>query len=97
MTEELKTKIHKLRLENNFTEIIKLCDEAIEKDNKDEDAYFLKANCYFELEDYNAAIENLNKVIELNPNSEKAYFNRGISKSDLGNDKEAIEDYNKSI
>lgn len=42
MTEELKTKIHKLRLENNFTEIIKLCDEAIGKDSKDEDVYFLK-------------------------------------------------------
>ncbi|WP_143272566.1 tetratricopeptide repeat protein, partial [Brachyspira hyodysenteriae] len=37
----------------------------------------------FELKDYNIAIENLNKVIELNPNNEKAYFNRAFLNSIL--------------
>lgn len=97
MTEELKTKIQKLIEEKHFEEAIKLCDEAIEKDNKDEDAYFIKANCYFELKDYNTAIENLNKAIELNPNYEKAYFNRGLSKSCLKIYKEALEDFDISI
>ncbi|KLI23990.1 hypothetical protein A9X77_11080 [Brachyspira hyodysenteriae] len=97
MTEELKTKIQKLIEEKHFEEAIKLCDEAIEKDNKDEDEYFIKANCYFELKDYNTAIENLNKAIELNPNYEKAYFNRGLSKSCLKIYKEALEDFDISI
>ena len=97
MTEELKTKIKKLIEEKHFEEAIKLCDEAIEKDDKDEDAYFQKASCYFELKDYNTAIEELNKVIELNPNYEKAYFNRGLSKSYLKMYKEALEDFDFSI
>ncbi|MEI0495359.1 tetratricopeptide repeat protein [Brachyspira intermedia] len=94
MTEELKTKIQKLRLKKYFEKAIKLCDEAIEKYNKDEDAYFQKANCYFELEDYNLAIENYNEVIKLNENNENAYFNRAISKSKLRMYEEAINDYN---
>ncbi|MEI0539768.1 tetratricopeptide repeat protein [Brachyspira pulli] len=97
MTEELKTKIKKLIEEKHFEEAIKLCDEAIEKDNKDEDAYFQKASCYFELKDYNTAIENLNKLIELNPKYKHAYFNRAISKAKLEMYEEAIKDYDKAI
>ena len=93
MTEELKTKIQKLIEEKHFEEAIKLCDEAIEKDDKDEDAYFQKASCYFELKDYNTAIENLNKIIELNPNNEKAYFNRAFLNSILEIYEKAREDY----
>ncbi|TVL67627.1 hypothetical protein A9X74_12395 [Brachyspira hyodysenteriae] len=95
MTEELKTKIHKLILEKKFTEIIKLCDEAIEKDDKDEYAYFIRANCYFDLKNYDMVIENLNKSIELNPNNEKAYFNRGFIESNLEMYEESINDYTK--
>ncbi|MDA0094452.1 hypothetical protein OFR75_05255 [Brachyspira hyodysenteriae] len=47
MTEELKTKIHKLILEKKFTEIIKLCDEAIEKDDKDRICIFYKSKLLF--------------------------------------------------
>ena len=97
MTEELKIQIQKLISEENFEEAIKLCDEAIEKDDKDEEAYFYKANCKFELKDYNSAIEDLNKAIEINPNDEKSYSNRGLSKSYLRKYEESIEDYNKSI
>ncbi|WP_300368378.1 tetratricopeptide repeat protein, partial [Brachyspira sp.] len=95
MTEELKTKIQKLIEEKHFEEAIKLCDEAIEKDDKDEDAYFFKGNCYFDLKNYNKGIENLTKTIELNPNYEKAYFNRGLSKSYLKMYKENQLIYNK--
>ncbi|MEI0530780.1 tetratricopeptide repeat protein [Brachyspira pilosicoli] len=97
MTEELKNKILNLIEEKHIEEAIKLCDEIIEKDDKDEDAYFLKASCYFELEDYNAAIENYNKVTEINPNNEKAYFNRGLSKAYLQIYKESLKDFNKTI
>ncbi|WP_300717621.1 hypothetical protein [uncultured Brachyspira sp.] len=44
MTEKLRTKIKNLIEGKYFEEAIKLCDEAIEKDNKDEDAYFLKGS-----------------------------------------------------
>ena len=97
MTEESKEKIQKLIEEKNYEEAIKLCDEAIEKDNKDEEAYSLKTNCYFDLKDYNTSIEILNKLIEINPNYEKAYFNRGLSKSYLKMYEEALKDFDISI
>ncbi|CRF35450.1 hypothetical protein BRSU_2663 [Brachyspira suanatina] len=97
MTKELKTKIQNLIEEKHFEEAIKLCDEAIEKDDKDEYAYFLKSNCYFELEDYDIAIENLNKVTDLNPNNGNAYFSKGFFYSILKKYEKSIENYSKSI
>ena len=43
MTEELRTKIQKLIEEKHFEEAIKLCDEAIEKDDKDSKLYVGRA------------------------------------------------------
>uniref|UniRef100_UPI003F4B8942 tetratricopeptide repeat protein n=1 Tax=Brachyspira catarrhinii TaxID=2528966 RepID=UPI003F4B8942 len=97
MTEELKTKIKKLIEEKHFEEAIKLCDEAIEKDDKDEDAYFQKASCYFRLEDYNTAIENYNKVTEINPNDIGVYLVVGNIMGILKQHREAIEYANKII
>ncbi|MCZ9961785.1 tetratricopeptide repeat protein [Brachyspira hyodysenteriae] len=97
MTEELRTKVQKLINEEHFEEAIKLCDEAIEKNDKDKYSYFIKANCYFKLENYNASIENLNKLIDMDKNNIYACFNRGLSKLKLEKYKEAIKDFNKVI
>ncbi|MEI0612113.1 tetratricopeptide repeat protein [Brachyspira pilosicoli] len=97
MTEELKSKIQKLRLEKKFEEIIKLCDEVIKKDDKDEDAYFFKGVSLLELKQYYDAICNFNKVIELNPNDEESYYNIGNCKFDLKNYEEAIKYFDKVL
>ncbi|ANN63625.1 tetratricopeptide repeat protein [Brachyspira hyodysenteriae] len=97
MTEELRIKVQKLINEEHFEEAIKLCDEAIEKNDKDKYSYFIKANCYFKLENYNASIENLNKLIDMDKNNIYACFNRGLSKLKLEKYKEAIKDFNKVI
>lgn len=49
------------------------------------------------LEDYQGAIQDYNKVIELDPENVDAYHNRGLAKSDLGDLEGAIQDYNKAI
>ena len=97
MTEELKNKILNLIEEKHIEEAIKLCDESIEKDNKDEDAYFYIGICKFDLKNYEEAIKYFNKVIELNPNNEKAYFNRGLSKAYLQIYEESLKDFDISI
>lgn len=97
MTEELRTKIQKLIEEKHFEEAIKLCDEAIEKDNKDEDAYFFKGVSFIELKQYDDAIYNFNKVIELDPKDEGSYYNIGNCQFDLKNYEEAIKYFNKVI
>lgn len=51
----------------------------------------------YENKDYKSAIENFNKVIEIDPNNKDAYFNRARAKSELGDSKGSIEDNNKVI
>lgn len=97
MTEELRTKIHKLRLENNFTEIIKLCDEAIGKDSKDEDVYFFKATSLVELKKYDEAIYNYNEALKFNDKNINIYFNIGIINLTLKENNEAIKYFSKVL
>ena len=47
--------------------------------------------------DYQGAIVDLTKAIEIDPKYAAAYKNRGLAKSNLGNYQEAIADYNKAI
>ena len=47
--------------------------------------------------DYEGAIKNFSKVIELKPNDYLSYMNRGWNKAKLGDYYAAISDYNKSI
>ncbi|ADG71373.1 tetratricopeptide repeat protein [Brachyspira murdochii] len=97
MTEELKAKIQKLILEENYEEAIKLCDEAIEKDDKDEDAYFNMAFAKINLQRYKEAIEGYSKVIELNNKNEIAYINRSVCYEINKQYKEAISDLDNVI
>jgi len=47
--------------------------------------------------DYQGAIEDYNKAIEINPNKAEAYVNRAFAKGELGDFRGAIEDCNKAI
>ena len=48
------------------------------------------------LQDYQGAIEDYTKAIELNPNYSKAYNNRGNSKLKLNQKNSACSDFNKA-
>ena len=45
-----------------------------------------------ELGNYQQAIKDFNKVIELKPDDAEAYYNRGASYGNLGNEQQAIAD-----
>ena len=47
--------------------------------------------------DYQGAIADYTRALELKPNFDKAYFNRGVAKDNLGDYSAAIADYNKSL
>jgi lipoprotein NlpI len=50
-----------------------------------------------DLQDYDGAIKDFSKAIEINPNFAEAYNNRGNAKANLQDYDGAIEDYNKAI
>lgn len=47
--------------------------------------------------DYNQALINFNKAIEIDPESVEAYINRGLVLGIMGDYSSALQDFNKSI
>jgi tetratricopeptide (TPR) repeat protein len=76
---------------------------AIDKDIKETarihltDVYYNRGNAYGEKGDFDRAIEDFDKALELNPEYADAYFNRGTAHSALNQHEKAIENYNKAI
>jgi tetratricopeptide (TPR) repeat protein len=59
--------------------------------------YFYSGYSKANLKDYNGAITDYTKAIELNPNLTQAYYNRGHSKINLKDYNGAIADFTKAI
>lgn len=50
-----------------------------------------------EQEDYQSALDDLTRAIELNPNNAVAFFERGSVRLKLGDSKGALEDYDRAV
>jgi PGF-CTERM protein len=61
------------------------------------EAYNNRGAAYYDLKQYERAIEDYSKAIELNPNYVGAYINRGVTYYDLKQYERAIEDFDKAI
>ena len=59
--------------------------------------YFNQGNEKRDQKDFEGAIRDYDKAIEINPQYAYAYNNRGLSKNNLGQYQEAIKDYDKAI
>ena len=64
---------------------------------EDANTYFRKGWSAYGMGNYETAIVNLGKAIELNPKHALAYFYRGRCKSEIKDYKLAIEDFDKAI
>ena len=60
-------------------------------------AYHNRGRSYDKLGQHQRAIEDYDKVIELDPNDAEAYNDRGSSYHRLGQSERAIEDYDEAI
>ena len=59
--------------------------------------YNNRANLYQEIDEYQKALQDINKALELNENYDMGFLNRAGINMKLGNNKEACEDYKKAI
>ncbi len=66
-------------------------------DSKNVNDYYKDAIKYSENKEYDKAIINFTKVIELNPKEASSFYNRGYAKVKLNDYQSAIEDFSKSI
>ncbi|MEI0567919.1 tetratricopeptide repeat protein [Brachyspira pulli] len=56
-----------------YEEAIEILDEALEKNYIDSEIYYIRGMAKQELKLYDGAIDDYNKVIELNPNANVSY------------------------
>ncbi len=59
-------------------------------------AYFNRGNAYDDLGQYQRAIQDYTRAIQLDPDLAQAYYNRGIVYYNLGEYQRAIQDYDKA-
>ncbi len=87
-------------MDRNYDQAIKDCTKSIEL-NPDLTllhlAYFQRGEAYAQLNDYDQAMENYNKVLEILPNFAPAFLARGELFSKLGNYDQSLKDFNKGI
>lgn len=72
-------------------------DEAINKDPKNGEAYFLKAKAEIELNQIDKAMADLHLAIERDPRQALYFYYRGKLYSDAGNQESAIKDFDNAI
>ena len=61
------------------------------------EAYSFRADTYYVKGDFQLAIEDYSKAIDISPNNEEFYFWRGRSKYNLNDYENAIIDFDKAI
>jgi tetratricopeptide (TPR) repeat protein len=84
--------------EHNYEETINHLDEVISKDPKFARAFYMRGGCKHNLEDFNGALADENKAIELEPNGNPIYyFQRGMTKYRLHLLDESIADSDIAI
>jgi len=66
------------------------------KDPKDDDAYYNRGNTYYDKGQYDKAISDYSKAVEINPKFADAYINRGIAHYSLGNYNSVCDDWLKA-
>ena len=84
--------------DNVYDQMIEDYTQKINSDPENAAAYYNKRGvCYYNKGDYDQAIADCTKAIEVDPNYHNAYDNRGVSYHKKEMYGKAIEDYSKAI
>ena len=101
-TEELFQKGNALLEEGHLLEAIDIYAEVVDADSGHMNAYANRGLAYSYLEDYEQAIEDFTKALELDPTQKNPelptlFLNRGFAYSNAGEIEKAFEDYGQAL
>ena len=101
-TEELFQKGNSLLEEGHLLEAIDIYAEVVDADSGHLIAYAIRVLAHSYLEDYEQAIEDFTKALELdptrkNPELQTLFLNRGFAYSNAGEIEKAFEDYGQAL
>ena len=87
------------KLNNGATvkDVFATLDEVLAMDSTFENAYFLKAFVYYKLEAFQAAIEEYNFLLRVNPYHKEALKNRALTRIQVYDLEGAIDDHNRRL
>jgi len=71
--------------------------EEIGMNDTDARGYLMRGQCFYKLQNYKLAIQDMDKALQLAPNNVRALLVRGSCKANLGQDDEAVADYVAAI
>jgi tetratricopeptide (TPR) repeat protein len=77
--------------------VVNFVNGAVKDDTKHHELIYFRAKAYYELENYNTAVNEFTKAIELHHRSFEYYAGRADANIKLGNKKNAIKDYSEAI
>jgi tetratricopeptide (TPR) repeat protein len=70
---------------------------VIELQPINQEAYYRRACCYFNIKDFTKALNDFNKAIELDPSYADAYYNRALLKNFMHDKEGACIDWRKAV
>jgi tetratricopeptide (TPR) repeat protein len=96
-TNDFSKKAEELFNMGKFEDVITLLTDKVLETQKEAELYLWRGNTWYYKEDYDNAIADYDKVIEINPNFTDVYYNRGLAWFAKKEYDKAIEDYTKVI
>jgi tetratricopeptide (TPR) repeat protein len=90
-------KAKSLLKEGKPRESLEYLNKAIDKDQKNAEAFNMRGVAYFELKEYQNALLDYDQAIKIEPDQYKAYLNRALLNSFQNRAEKALEDYNQAL
>jgi len=81
----------------NYIEALQCYSEAINHDPNDHIHYSNRSVCYFNMDQFEKAIEDADKCISLKPHWSKGYLRKGMAEFKIDKVEESIETYKKGL
>ena len=88
----------KSKMENeNYFEVISLCDKALNINSELPEAYHFRGNARFVLGEYDSAASDFSQAIKMDPNDAEHYYDRSWAYKNMDKLEDAIVDMNKAL